>query len=375
MLLNRLVAGKSRSVIELLRQGTSPEEILERIETENLLDKKEVLVKLKREFNSKRELEMCERKKVWLLHFLDPSYPEILKQIADPPVALYAKGEQSLWRDTDECSLAVVGSRKATLYGMAQTRRFCLELAREGITIVSGMAEGIDHAAHRAALEITYGRTIAVLGSGIDIVYPRANQKIYDMICERGLVFSEFAFGMQPLMHNFPTRNRIISGLSLGVFVVEAHQRSGSLITAHQAAEQGRDVFALPGPVDQLTSRGTHELIKQGAALVENPDDILENLWPILKSKLQPNNHSENQKMRVLNSSEKTANANQAFSAKEKMILDLLSSAPSISLTELITRSEIPSWEVMPLVTRLELLGKIQKNGGAYKLKTSNVIQ
>ncbi|MBI3317070.1 MAG: DNA-protecting protein DprA, partial [Candidatus Omnitrophica bacterium] len=154
------------------------------------------------------------------------------------------------------------------------------------LTILSGFARGIDRQAHEGALEISYGRTIAVLGSGMDVIYPKEHGKLFEKIKERGAILTEYPLGTDPKAYHFPRRNRIISGLSLGVLVVEAHLRSGSLITAYESAETGREVFSIPGPVDQLTSRGTHRLIKEGAALVENPSEILENLaerlWPII---------------------------------------------------------------------------------------------
>ncbi len=281
--LNRLFAGRSRQAVEFLKDGHSPLELLEKIRIENYLGKAENDAQLSVEFSADREIENAERKDVKLLTLFSADYPQALTHLIDPPLMLYAKGSFS---ETDEASLAIVGTRHPSFYGRAQAGRFSRELAAKGITIVSGLAQGIDQVAHHASLEVSFGRTIAVLGCGIDVVYPKSSQKLYDAIAERGVILSEYAFGAEPLAYHFPARNRIIAGLSLGVLVVEAHSRSGSLITANQAMEQGKEVFAIPGPIDQITSRGTNGLIKEGAALVETPEEIFEtlapNLWPLM---------------------------------------------------------------------------------------------
>ena len=200
----------------------------------------------------------------------DSAYPVNLKNIYDPPPFLYIKGDLI---EKDANAIAVVGSRIASEYGISTTERISRDLARSGFTIVSGMARGIDSAAHHAALSVN-GRTIAVLGSGIDVIYPPENRKLYEAIAAHGAVISEFPLGAQPSAYNFPARNRIISGLSLGVLVVEASLKSGSLITARLALEQGRDVFAVPGNVHSYKSKGTHRLLKEGAKLVETVQDI-----------------------------------------------------------------------------------------------------
>ncbi len=200
----------------------------------------------------------------------DAAYPVNLKNIYDPPPFLYIKGD-IIKSDTN--AIAVVGSRVASDYGISATEQISRDLARCGFTIVSGMARGIDSIAHYAALAVN-GRTIAVLGSGIDVVYPPENKKLYQTIMEQGAVISEFPMGTEPSAYNFPARNRIISGLSLGVLVVEASLKSGSLITARLALEQGREVFAVPGNVHSYKSKGTHRLLKEGAKLVETVQDI-----------------------------------------------------------------------------------------------------
>jgi DNA processing protein len=271
LILNRLRIEGRRKAVMLLSEGKSAREVVERMESEDLL--KELPVpESAPPFNAERELELCAQKGIDFLLFSDADYPAILKQVSDPPLLLYKKGALA---ESDRNAIAIVGTRHPSFYGRAQAKRFAQELAARGLTIVSGLARGIDQVAHDAALQVSYGRTVAVMGCGLDIIYPKENESLYRKITERGAILSEYPLGTPPLPENFPRRNRILSGLSYATFVVEAHSRSGSLITAHQAVEQGREVFALPGPVDQLTSRGTHQLIKEGACLVEAPEDIL----------------------------------------------------------------------------------------------------
>ncbi len=204
----------------------------------------------------------------------DPGYPENLKNIHRPPKALYVNGTIL---ERDKMAVALVGSRRASYYGIEVCEKLAYDLAIRGVTIVSGMALGIDTAAHKGALKAK-GRTIAVLGSGHGHIYPPQNKKLYSDIVKTGAVVTEFENETQPLPYNFPQRNRIISGLSLGVVVVEAARNSGALITADFALEQGREVFAVPGKISSQTSSGTHELIKDGARLVQSADDIMEEL-------------------------------------------------------------------------------------------------
>lgn len=209
-----------------------------------------------------------------LLTLDDPRYPAALRQIHDPPFLLYMKGTLL---PADEAAVAVVGSRRMTHYGREQARKFSFQLARAGFTIVSGLARGIDTAAHEAALAAG-GRTIAVLGSGIGNVYPPENQALANRISQNGAVLSEFPVLYVPDKQSFPLRNRIVAGMSSGLLVVEAPARSGSLITANQALEQGRTVFAIPGPIDRPSSEGCHRLIQQGATLVCSADDVIDEL-------------------------------------------------------------------------------------------------
>ncbi len=271
LLLNRLAIAGRRRALTLLGEGKPAAEIVVSTEFEELFTK----LPSSQDgvpFDPDREIELCAQKGIDFLLYTDADYPALLKEVADPPLVLYKKG---VFAETDRHAIAVVGTRHPSFYGRTQAKRFSQDLAAKGLTIVSGLARGIDQVAHDAALQVSYGRTIAVMGCGLDITYPKEHEGLFNRIAERGVILSEYPLGTPPLPENFPRRNRILSGLAYATLVIEAHSRSGSLITAHQAVEQGREVFALPGPVDQLTSRGTHQLIKEGAYLAETPDDIL----------------------------------------------------------------------------------------------------
>lgn len=221
-----------------------------------------------------REVELADRAGVRIVTLFDAGYPAALRTINDPPVVLYCRG--SWTRADDRRALAIVGSRLATPYGRLTASRFARELAGQGVTIVSGLAKGVDTEAHRAALDAG-GRTIAVIGSGLNHLYPADNEGLAAAIADgRGAVVSEFPMNLRPGKSTFPMRNRIISGWSKATLVIEAPLRSGSLITAHQAVEQGRLVFAVPGPVDRPQSEGCHELIRDGAILAARPSQILD---------------------------------------------------------------------------------------------------
>jgi len=236
--------------------------------------RKEIAAKItKRELDREAEgelsrLEACHAR---MLAYTDPSYPALLREIHNPPMVLFVKGNEVPLQKT---FVGVVGSRNPTHYGRSAAERIALDLARRGAGVVSGLARGIDAAAHAGCL-MGKGFTIGVLGTGIDRVYPDSNKTLFERIAEDGAIVSEFPTRTPPEPRNFPIRNRIISGLSRGTVVVEATRNSGSLITASLALEQGRDVFAVPGSIDSFKSTGTHLLIKQGAKLVENADDIL----------------------------------------------------------------------------------------------------
>ena len=221
-----------------------------------------------------RGLRRAEDAGVTLLCWDDPLFPPLLKEISDPPPILYVLGSPQLLSTP---GIAMVGARAASSYGLQMAERLAMELARHDLVITSGFALGIDTAAHRGALAAG-GKTIAVMGCGLDIVYPSQNKKLHEQIAAHGAIISETPLGTPPEGFRFPARNRIISGLSLGVVVVEAAHRSGTLITAHQALEQGRDVFAIPGRIDSPKSEGCHRLIQEGAKLVHCAADIMEEL-------------------------------------------------------------------------------------------------
>ncbi|MCX8082321.1 MAG: DNA-processing protein DprA [bacterium] len=222
----------------------------------------------------KQEIEFCRKNNITLVSIDDTSYPRLLREIHNPPILLYVKG--NLPSDNDIC-LAIVGTRNPSIYGLKMAEKFAEQLSFYGITVVSGMARGIDTAAHRGALR-TGGKTVAVLGCGMKYCYPVENLSLSKEIEKTGAVITEFPSYIKPKPENFPRRNRIVSGMSRGVLVIEAGQRSGALITANLALEQGRDVFAIPGRADDITSKGTNQLLKEGAILVESVNDILDAL-------------------------------------------------------------------------------------------------
>lgn len=225
------------------------------------------------------QLRLIDKYKVDILTWDDPDYPENLRNIFDPPLVLFIRGRII---SDDDLSIAIVGTRMATVYGMNMAHKISTQLGQLGITIVSGAARGIDTAAHQAILAIK-SRTIAVLGCGVDVVYPSENSLLFEQLIQSGALVSEFPMGIPPLRQNFPRRNRIISGLSLGVVVIEAPIRSGAIITACSALEQGREVFCVPGQADSFTMKGSHQLLREGAVLVEDVNDIIEQLQPLLR--------------------------------------------------------------------------------------------
>ncbi|QTL98437.1 DNA-protecting protein DprA [Iocasia frigidifontis] len=271
----------------------------------------------------------------------DQAYPVSLKNIYDPPPVLFYKGEYIL----DESCVAIVGSRKSTSYGRKIAEKMGYELAQKGITVVSGMARGIDTHGHLGSLKAK-GKTIAVLGSGLDIIYPPENNELFNEIQHRGMVISEFPPGTKPLSGNFPQRNRIISGLSKGVLVVEASSRSGSLITASLALEQGRELFAIPGNINRTQSEGTNKLIKEGAKLVSSVNDILEELF--IYSEIEEHNQT----------------AYPELSADEEDVVKILQEEAELDINQLIEMTEKSPAVINTILLKLELKGIISREAG-----------
>ncbi|MFZ3121996.1 MAG: DNA-processing protein DprA [Thermodesulfovibrionales bacterium] len=277
-----------------------------------------------------------------IVSFSNKDYPEMLKNIEDAPIVLYIKGTI---QKEDRYAVAVVGSRKYSPYGKLAAEKLSSELSSMGFTIVSGMARGIDTLAHTAAIN-SGGRSIAVLGSGIDVPYPPENRGLMEKLAASGCVISEFPPGTPPERENFPKRNRIISGLSLGVLVVEATADSGSLITASCALEQGKEVFAVPGNINSANSKGTNELIKKGAKLVQSAEDVIEELAPVLKG--------------YIRTREK---ANIELSVEEKRLCDIMTAEPK-HVDMLSRESKMPAQKVLGILLSLELKGIVKQAEG-----------
>ena len=280
---------------------------------------------------------------VQLITFTAAEYPKSLFEIPDPPPFFYLRGKLP----SHAPAIAIVGSRKASSYGLLTTARLAEGLAQNGIIVVSGMARGVDTAAHKGALQ-GGGGTIGVLGCGVDKIYPPENRRLFEEMAVKGALVSEFPLGTLPLAENFPRRNRIISGLARGVLVVEAAENSGSLITAQYALEQGRDVFAVPGNISFASSRGSNRLIKQGAKLVDRIEDILEELeFPGSKEVAAP------------------AKRQFALSPKEAAIYELLARSP-LHIDDVIAQTELTAGEVSSMLLHLELKGAITPLPGMH---------
>ena len=299
--------------------------------------------------NIEREFALADKYNFKILTTQSPEYPRNLKFIIDPPIVLYLKGKIL---PEDSLGLAIVGSRRASIYGLSSAEKFAAELAIRGFTVVSGMARGIDTQAHRGALKFK-GRTIAVIGSGLGNIYPQENKALAEQIASHGAIISEFPVNSAPLKQNFPRRNRLISGLSLGVLVVEACQNSGALITADFALEQGREVFALPGKIDSSSSFGTNELIKQGAKLVSCIEDILEEFpfWisPNIKAELSGQNNVQA--------------SPQGLSCKEELLYNIISSQ-RVCLDEVVQKTGLGVSEISLSLLSLQLKKKIRVLAG-----------
>jgi DNA processing protein len=313
---------------------------------------------------ARAEIDRAAREGVSIVTVKDPAYPDRLRRIYDYPPLLYIKGTLT----PEDIPVAVVGSRNASPYGRFVTERLCRELALRGVTVVSGLARGIDTCAHRGALA-GRGRTIAVMGCGIDVIYPLDNRKLHGEIVSNGAVVTEFPFGTEPDRPHFPARNRIISGMSLGVLIVEAGEKSGSLITARCALEQGREVFAVPGSIDLPGSRGTNSLLRQGAKLVECVEDILEEILPQLEHPPAVPHRAASGPVSLPAAHAPQAAGREALTEKESRLLGFITEKP-LDADTIINRSGLAAAEVLAILLSLELKGHVlQLPGKLFKLR------
>ncbi len=333
--------------------------------------KSEIIIASKNE--AIREIENCNKIGAKLIYYTNEQYPKLLREIDDPPPLLSALGNQELLQKS---SIAIVGPRNPSLNAILFAKKISSDLVKHGIVVVSGLARGVDGAAHEMAVDFA---TIAVIGCGINRVYPSENQKLYQKIANQGLIISEFAWNCEPLAVNFPQRNRIISGLSMAVIIVEASLKSGTLITANYAAKQGRELFVVPGSPFDFRCSGTNKLIKEGAKLIENIDDIIEDLAD-LKMRFNIGDDEElaaNVNQEKIND-ETSANLNSINISKinyddditkiQSKIIAKLNYAP-IFIEELMLELQIPTKLVNSAITALELSDKIQTESGKIFLK------
>jgi DNA processing protein len=323
----------------------------------------EQIARTRNKFDTAAELELAEKSGVWIISLDDERYPPVLKRIYDPPVVLYIKGSLT---SSDNLGIAIVGTRRCSLYGQEQSSRLAHLLSSAGFTICSGMARGIDTAAHQGALSAG-GRTIAVQGCGLGRIFPPENKKLFELIAESGACISELPLQYEPLSENFPPRNRIIAGLSLGTIVIEAGLRSGALITARAALENNREVMAVPGKIDSPLSEGCHQLIKQGAKLIESVEDVMEALGYIGK---QLEGHASTA---AAEASEKIGaplfDVSQIkLSGDEKTIFEYLSKEP-VHIEQIIAGTKLAVGSINAGLISLRLKGLIKQLPGSLFLR------
>ncbi len=348
----------SRLSARLLRRFDSPEGVfrasLAELEACNLpvsvaqaVFKKEAFKRAEKELAAVRRITGCR-----LLNWTEPEFPQNLLQIYDPPVMLYVRGDPQI---LNLPSIGIVGTRKPTLYGAQLAERLGRDLAARGLVIVSGMARGIDAIGHQGAIAAN-GRAIGVLGTGIDVCYPKENKKLYEKVLERGVIIGELPLGTHPAPENFPVRNRIVAGLPLGVIVVEGAQYSGSLITARLAMEFGREVFGVPGNVTQPVSFAPNLLIKQGAKLVTGAEDVIEELPTPVRAVLVQAEQPEAEQRNLLLAA--------SLNTSEKKLYELLSSEEPRPIDDLVERSGLNSSVVLATLFDLEMKGIIRQLPG-----------
>lgn len=299
-----------------------------------------------------RYLELCQQNSISILDLFNPDYPKQLQEIHNPPPVMFVQGEML---EQDTLAIAIVGSRHATYYGKRVAEQFARGLATAGYTIVSGLARGIDAAAHRGALAAG-GRTIAVLGSGVLNVYPAEHNELAKQVAQNGAVISEMTPNHPPKSGSFPQRNRIVTGLSLGTVIVEAAHRSGALISARLAMEQGREVFAVPGPIDSRMSKGCHKLIRDGAKLVESVDDILEELGPLVSPTTAEDGNVVHHPMEL------------QLNDQEKLILNAIEQQPT-ELEKIADSTGVPVARMLSTISALEVRRLIRRVSGTAVIR------
>src|SRR6266478_1441402 len=309
--------------------------------------KKEAFKRAEKELTSVQKIAGCS-----LLNWTEPEYPQSLLQIYDPPVMLYVRGDPQV---LNLPSLSIVGTRRPTLYGTQMAQRLGRDLAARGLVIVSGMARGIDAIGHQGAMD-AHGRAIGVLGTGIDVCYPKENKKLYEKVLERGAIISEFPLRTHPAPENFPIRNRIVAGIPLGVVVVEGAQYSGSLITARLAMEFGREVFGVPGNVTQPVSFAPNQLIKQGAKLVTSAEDVIEELSTPIRAALTQLEQPEAEQRNLL--------VAQSLTGSGQKIDTLLSSDDPRPIDDIVERTGLTSSDGLAALFDLEMKGFVRQLPG-----------
>jgi DNA processing protein len=348
----------SRLSARVLRKFGSPDSVFRASLTElescklpaevaQAIVKKESFKRAEKELEGVRKIANCS-----LLNWTEPEYPQTLLQIYDPPVLLYVRGDPQV---LNLPSLSIVGTRRPTLYGTQMAQRLGRDLAARGLVIVSGLARGIDAIGHQGALD-AHGRAIGILGTGIDVCYPKENKKLYEKVLERGAILSEFPLRTHPAPENFPVRNRIVAGMPLGVVVIEGAQYSGSLITARLAMEFGREVFGVPGNVTQPVSFAPNQLIKQGAKLVTCAEDVIEELPTPIRAALVQAERPEAEQRNLL--------AAASLNGSEKRLFELLSAEEPVPIDDLVERSGLNSSEVLATLFNLEMKGIIRQLPG-----------
>jgi DNA processing protein len=348
----------SRLSARVLREFGSPEGVFRATkrdleacrlpgETAEAVLKKKAFPRAEKELAAVRKIDGCS-----LVNWTDPEYPQTLLQIYDPPVLLYVRGDTQV---LNLPSLSIVGTRRPTVYGTQMAQRLGRELAARGLVIVSGLARGIDAIGHQGAMD-AHGRAIGVLGTGIDVCYPKENKKLYEKVLERGAIISEFPLRTHPAPENFPVRNRIVAGMPLGTVVVEGAQYSGSLITARLAMEFGREVFGVPGNVTQLVSFAPNLLIKQGAKLVTCAEDVIEELPTPVRAALVQAEQPEAEQRNLL--------AVKGLNGSEKKLYELLSVEEPVPIDDLVERSGLNSSEVLATLFTLEMKGIVRQLPG-----------